>query len=81
MFLKTKAQPTVSPEREALSGQNSSLLVAWNNDVDFKINASRTVVDTLFSDYHIKPHKENELIVMDLSEQRGTSTSAGVSRF
>ncbi len=81
LFLKTKAQPTVSPEKEALSGQNSALLVAWNNDVNFKINASRTVVDTLFSDYHIKPNKENELIVMDLSEERGTSTAAGVGRF
>lgn len=81
LFLKTKAQPTVSPEKEALSGQNSALLVAWNNDVNFKINASHTVVDTLFSDYHIKPNQENELIVMDLSEERGTSTAAGVSRF
>ena len=81
LYLKTKAQPAISPGAEASSGQNSALLVAWNKQVGFKIDASQTKVDTFLSDYHVKPVKEDDLLVLDLSEDRGTSTSAGILRF
>lgn len=92
IFIKTDAEPIVSPSKGANASLSPSKLLNWDLHSKFTVNASLKIKDVFLSDYFIQkevPKKDNSKksptktgnLIWDSCVKRGNKKGAGILRF
>ncbi|MCR9278721.1 MAG: hypothetical protein NXH85_12175 [Pseudomonadaceae bacterium] len=82
LYLRTRGRPAVITPGDTTPGHNASKLVAWNVATQFDVDANLNITNTFLSESNVRPsNSEQDMVVFDLSVERGQNRAAGILQF